>query len=344
LAPSILFLEVVLAQPPKFAYGGQAVIEGVLIRGRTNFSLAVRRSDGGIAIYQEALSRVYTGRLRRWPLLRGVLALAETLTLGVKALHRSAQMALAGSPSSGVESAPGRPGEESGDLSGGALALTLGLSLGLGVLVFFLGPLLVARALDPLVPSALANNLVEGGVRLALLLGYIWGIGHLRDIRRVYAYHGAEHMVVHTQEAGLPLTVDNARHFGTPHPRCGTAFLLAVVLVSIVVFALLGRPSMEWRILSRILLLPVLAGISYEIIRFSGARQQRWLGRVLAYPGLWLQRLTTRQPDDGQLEVAICAMEAAMASDAGHSYQPGFPPRPGLESGRAGGGRGAGGA
>jgi uncharacterized protein YqhQ len=319
--------EVVLADPPRFSYGGQAVIEGVLIRGRTHVGLAVRRRDGAITAHLETLSPIYTGRLRRWPLLRGVVALAETLTLGIKALHRSAQLAMYDHPDAQGEAMPA-----------GALALTLALSLGLGVVVFFLVPLLVARALDPLVPSALASNLIEGAVRLALLLGYIWGIGHMRDIRRVFAYHGAEHMVVHTHEAGLPLTVANARKFGTPHPRCGTAFLLTVVLVSIVVFALLGRPPIEWRILSRILLLPVIAAISYEIIRFSGAHQQGALGQALAYPGLLLQRLTTRQPDDAQVEVAICAMQAAMAADAGQSYQPSFPARPEAAAGQAGAG------
>ena len=305
-----------MAGPPKFAYGGQAVIEGVLIRGRANFSLAVRRRDGSITAHQESLNPLYTGGLRRWPLLRGMVALVETLTLGVKALHRSAQLAMSDGPS-----------DQDAEMPAGALALTLAVSLGLGVVVFFLVPLLVARALDPLVPSALVSNLIEGAVRLVMLLGYVWGIGHLRDIRRVFAYHGAEHMVVHAQEAGLPLTVANARNFPTPHPRCGTAFLLAVVLVSIVVFALLGRPDIQWRILSRILLLPVIAGISYEMIRFSGAHQRGLLGWALAYPGLLLQRLTTRQPDDGQVEVAICAMQAAMAADAGQQYQPAFPAR-----------------
>ncbi|MSQ05732.1 MAG: DUF1385 domain-containing protein [Dehalococcoidia bacterium] len=312
-----------MAQLPKFAYGGQAVIEGVLIRGRTNFSLAVRRRDGSITACQETLNPLYTGRVRRWPLLRGTLALAETLTLGIKALHRSAQLAMTDAPSDQNQ------GESPQDeMSSAALAVTLAVSLVLGIAIFFLVPLLVARALDSFVPSDLASNLIEGAVRLVMLLGYIWGIGHIRDIRRVFAYHGAEHMVVHTQEAGLPLTVANARNFPTPHPRCGTAFLLAVVLVSIVVFSLVGRPSIEWRILSRILLLPVIAGISYEIIRFSGAHQSGWLGIALAYPGLLLQRLTTRQPDDGQVEVAICAMQSAIAADVGQPYQPSFPARP----------------
>ncbi|MBM3941778.1 MAG: DUF1385 domain-containing protein [SAR202 cluster bacterium] len=301
-----------MAQPRKFFYGGQAVIEGVLIRGQRSSSLAVRRKDGTISVHQEPLSALYSGRLRNVPMVRGVLTLVETLVLGAKALHRSTQMAMHDHPS-----------VQGQEMSSTALAATMTLPIGLGVVIFFLLPLLIARALDPLVSSPLVSNLVEGLIRLLLLLGYIWGIGRAKDIRRVFAYHGAEHMVVHTHEAGLPLTVANARRFGTPHPRCGTAFLLAVVLVSIIIFALLGRPPIEWRILSRILLLPVIAALSYEIIRFSGGHPGAWMGRVLAYPGLLMQQLTTRKPEDDQIEVAIHAMQAALAADAGREYQPG---------------------
>ena len=156
-------------------------------------------------------------------------------------------------------------------------------------------------------------------IRLAFLLGYIILIGRLKDVKRVFAYHGAEHMTVHAHEAGLPLTVTNVRKFDTPHPRCGTAFLLTVVVVSVVVFALLLGPPLEWRIASRILLLPVIAAVSYEIIRFSGAHQNTWYGKMISKPGLWLQKLTTRQPDDAQIEVAIRAMETAIAADAGET-------------------------
>ena len=155
---------------------------------------------------------------------------------------------------------------------------------------------------------------------MVLLVGYIWGIGHMRDIRRVFAYHGAEHMTVHAHEAGLPLNVENVRRFDTPHPRCGTAFLLTVMLVSIVVFALLMGPSWEVRIASRIVLLPVIAAISYEIIRFTGAHQDWKISQLIARPGLLLQRLTTRQPDDDQIEVAIYAVETAIAADEGREY------------------------
>ena len=211
-------------------------------------------------------------------------------------------------------------GGEDEEVPGWVLGVTLLVSLVLGIGIFFVLPLLIVHLLDPSIPSDLVSNLVEGGLRLALLIGYIKAIGMLGEIKRVFAYHGAEHMAVHTYEAGLSLVVDNVRKFPTPHPRCGTAFLLTVVLVSILVFAFLQRPPIEWRIVSRILLVPVIAGISYEVIRFSGAHQNSAFGHFMAVPGLLLQRLTTRQPDDSQIEVAICAMETAMAADEGREY------------------------
>lgn len=298
-----------MAEQPRFTYGGQAVIEGVMIRGRNYFSLAVRRQDGNISHTHEPLNSIFNGKIRKVPLLRGVLTLIETLVLGVKALHQSANMAMADEQAQSGEEMPGW-----------AIGVTLAVSLTLGIGIFFVLPLLIVRVLDPAIQSDLVSNVVEGLLRLAILVGYIGGIGFIKDIKRVFAYHGAEHMAVHTYEAGLPLRVENVRKFGTPHPRCGTAFLLTVVLVSIVVFAFLGRPDFEWRILSRIVLIPVVAGISYEIIRFSGAHQGWPLARALTWPGLLLQRLTTRQPDDQQIEVAITAMESALAADAGQEY------------------------
>jgi len=297
-------------QQPTHMYGGQAVIEGVMIRGRNFFSLAVRREDGTIEQRQEALNPLYNGRLRRWPLVRGFLALLETLILGVKSLQMSANLAVM-DPASTNEKDEGIPAV--------VMATTLAVSLIFGISLFFLLPLGIVWALDSVITSDLLSEIVEGVLRLAILVIYISAISFLPDVRRVFAYHGAEHMTVHAHEAGLPLNVDNVRKFGTPHPRCGTAFLLTVVVVSIVVFALLLGPPLEWRIASRILLLPVIAAISYEIIRFSGAHQNSLIGQLLARPGLWLQKLTTRQPDDQQIEVAIRAMETAIAADEGRA-------------------------
>ncbi|MCH7606722.1 MAG: DUF1385 domain-containing protein [Chloroflexi bacterium] len=287
-----------------------------MIRGRNHFSLAVRRLDGSIERRCEPLNSLYTGRLGRFPLIRGFLALVETLILGIKALHLSANMAV-----------QDQAEDSGGEIPGWMLGATLAFAMVAGIGIFFLLPLMVVWAIESSIPSGLVSELIEGGIRLVLLIGYIWGISFLRDIKRVFAYHGAEHMAVHAYEAGLPLDVANVRKFPTPHPRCGTAFLLTVMLVSIVVFALLMAPSMEWRILSRIVLIPLIAAVSYEIIRFSGRHQNSLIGNILARPGLLLQRLTTRTPDDAQIEVAISAMEGALAADQGRQFSVSFETR-----------------
>ena len=281
-----------------------------MIRGRHFFSLAVRRTDGSIEERRERLNPIYNGRMRRWPLVRGFLALVETLVLGVKSLQISADLAAAEPKASGE-------GEQEG-ISGLVMGATLAISLLFGIGLFFLLPIGVVRLLEPILGSGLASEIVEGAIRLAILVGYVSVISLMPDIRRVYAYHGAEHMTVHAHEAGLPLNVANVRRFGTPHPRCGTAFLLTVVVVSVAVFVAFSLLDLSWwwRIASRILLLPAIAAVSYEIIRFSGQHPNSLIGQGLAAPGLWLQRLTTRQPDDAQIEVAIRAMETAVAADA----------------------------
>ena len=289
----------------QFFYGGQAVIEGVMIRGRRCFSLAVRRLNGDVETVSEPLSQMYTGRLRRVVFLRGILVLIETLALGIKALNRSATIAMEDQTGSKEDVPPWLMG------------VVLAVSFILGIGIFFLMPLFVTRSFDDAISSDILSNVIEGLIRLAALVFYIGAIGLLKDIRRVFAYHGAEHMAVHTHEAGLPLEVANVRRFPTAHPRCGTAFLLTVMVVAIIVFAFFGRPPLEWRILSRILLIPAIAGISYEIIRFSGAHHGNPLTRLITYPGMLLQSLTTRAPDDAQIEVAIHAMNTALAADEG---------------------------
>ena len=298
-----------MANQPAHLYGGQAVIEGVMIRGREWYSLAVRRPDGQIESRQERLNPLYNGPLRRWPLARGVLTLLETLILGIKALQISADLAAA---------EPGKAKPDGQNIPGWMLASTLAFSLLFGIGLFFLLPIGIVRLLEPLIGSGLISETVEGALRLAILVGYIAAIGMMPDIRRVYAYHGAEHMTVHAHEAGLPLNVANVRQFGTPHPRCGTAFLLTVVVVSVGVFIAFSLLDLSWwwRIASRILLLPAIAALSYELIRYSGRRQTAPIGKLIAAPGLWLQRLTTRPPDDAQIEVAIQAMQTALTADA----------------------------
>ena len=292
----------------QFYYGGQAVIEGVLIRGRESVSLAVRCPNGSIWSDSLSLGTLYKGRLRRIPLVRGVIVLVETLLVGIRALNRSAEIAMADPDATDIP--------EPGKADRVALVGSLGLALLIGVGVFFLLPLFGARSLDFIIPSALASNVLEGVIRLALLVGYIWAIGHMQDIKRVFAYHGAEHMTIHAYENGVELVPEQIARFPTAHPRCGTAFLLTVVVVSILVFAMLGRPSLEVAVVSRLALVPVIASISYELLRLGAAHNRSVLGRLMVMPGLALQRLTTRIPDDEQIEVAVTAMKNALAADA----------------------------
>ena len=300
------------AESPRPLYGGQAVIEGVMIRGVRHYSLAVRRPDGDIFCTTEPVSSRFSGNVRRVPFLRGVLILAETLWLGMKSLQRSALIAAEESPEEGKSGG--------GDtVSNVTMGVTMLIAVALGIGIFLVLPLLAVRLIEPFIGSLLVSNLIEGVIRLVILVGYVAGISLMRDIRRVYAYHGAEHMAVHTYEAGQALTVDNVRQHPTPHPRCGTAFLITVAIVSVAAFAILDAvlySGLGWRILSRIVPIPVVAAVSYEIIRFAGAHRTAWFGRILSAPGLWLQQITTRQPDADQIEVAIAAMEAAVAADA----------------------------
>ena len=285
-----------------------------MIRGVRHYSLAVRKPDGDIFCATEPVNSRFSGRMRRIPLLRGVLILAETLWLGMKSLQRSAVIA-AEEPAEA-----GKGQSDGGDtVSNWTMGLTMVIALAIGIGIFLVLPLLAVRLIEPFIGSLLVSNLIEGVIRLVILVAYVAGISLMRDIRRVYAYHGAEHMAVHTYEAGQALTVDNVRRHPTPHPRCGTAFLITVAIVSVVAFAILDAllgAELYWRVLSRIVPIPVVAAVSYEIIRFAGAHREAWFGKILSAPGLWLQLITTRQPDADQIEVAIAAMEAAVAADS----------------------------
>ena len=282
-------------------YGGQAVIEGVMIRGQRNIAVAVRRPDGSIAVKRQPLTPIFTGPLRRIPLIRGVIAMAETLTLGMRALSYSANVAAEAE------------GEE---ISAGSMAGMMAVSLTIAIGLFFLVPVLASDRLEGLLGSSLMANVAEGVIRLGLFLGYILLIGRMNDIRRVFMYHGAEHMTVHAQERGDPLNVAYIRRYPTAHPRCGTAFLLVVMVVAIVAFIFVGREPFWWLIASRILLVPLIAAVSYEVIRFSGRHADNPLVALITAPSLALQSLTTRQPDDDQIEIAIAAMQQAQAADA----------------------------
>ena len=286
----------------KPTYGGQAVIEGVMIRGQNHISVAVRRPDGTIAIQMQPLSPLFTGRLRKLPLVRGVIVLIETLILGMKALSFSANV--------GMEA----EGEE---LSKGAMAGMIAFSLLFAVGLFFLVPVFASKALEGVLGSDLASNIAEGAIRLGLFFAYIVLIGRMSEIRRVFMYHGAEHMTVHAQERGDPLEIEAVRKYPTAHPRCGTAFLLVVMVVSILAFIFVGREPFWWLITSRVVLIPFIAAVSYEMIRFSGFHSANPLVKLITGPSLALQALTTRQPDDDQIEIAIAAMQHTLDADQG---------------------------
>jgi uncharacterized protein YqhQ len=295
-----------------FHYGGQAVIDGVMIRGKEGVAISVRQTNGELNIVRQPLASIYKGRLREMPLVRGIIALVETLVLGTQSLLHSAQVAVA---------------EERGEKIPTALLWgTLAVSLALGVALFFMVPLFATRYLiDPYIDSALLSNVFEGLIRIGIFIAYLKLISLIPDIKRVFAYHGAEHKVVNAYEAGVPLEVESVKNYSTAHARCGTAFLFIVLIVAIFVFALVGQPTLWIRILSRIALIPVIAVISYEIMKFGAAHIDNKIVRVLLAPGLMLQAITTREPDDSQLEAAISALneviEIDRAADSSSSTQ-----------------------
>jgi uncharacterized protein YqhQ len=276
------------------SYGGQAVIEGVMMRGQKAFAIAMRAPDGNIVVHQENLAAVYRSRITKMPFLRGVILLWDALGLGMRALTVSANT---------------QTGEEE-KLEGPALYLTLAVSMAIGIGVFFLLPAGVGGLAEKYLGwSPFLNNLLEGLLRLALLIGYIWAIGFMPDVRRLFAYHGAEHKTINAYEAGAELTPENVAKYSLQHARCGTAFLLTLVLISILVFTFIGPLPMFWRLASRVLLIPVLAGIAVEYIRWTANHLDSPIVQMLIKPNLALQSLTTREPDRSMLEVAIASFK-----------------------------------
>jgi uncharacterized protein YqhQ len=275
-------------------YGGQAVIEGVMMRGRKNMVTAVRRPGGGLVFDTQPLSSIYTGKWRKMPLVRGIIVLIEALVLGIKTLMFSANVSLE---------------EEKEQISGVLLWTILLVSMAFAVAVFFVTPLFLTNLLNSFIPSSLVFNLIEGFIRLAIFIIYLKLISLAPDIKRVFAYHGAEHKAVNTFEAGDPLELEYAHKYSTAHVRCGTSFLFAVMVIAILVFSLIGRPNIAVMALSRVVLVPLIAAIGYEFTYFSARHVKNGFIRTILAPGLWLQTLTTRQPDDRQLEVALSALK-----------------------------------
>jgi uncharacterized protein YqhQ len=276
-------------------YGGQALFEGVMMRGRRVCAIAVRAPDQSILIENQILGKIYRSWLARIPFLRGLLILGDALWLGMRGLTFSVNVQV----------------DEDEKIEGASMGITLLFSLALGIVFFILLPAGIAYLFEiGLGWSGITISIVEGLVRLLLLVGYIWATGFVPDIRRVYAYHGAEHKTINAFEAGAPLEPESVARYSCEHTRCGTAFLLTVVFISILLFSLLGPMSILLRLATRILLVPILAMLSYEYIRFTSKFRSSLLIKALIAPNLALQRLTTREPDHSMLEVAIAAFEA----------------------------------
>lgn len=282
-------------------YGGQAVIEGVMMRGPLESAIAVRLPNGEIEVSRVLLNTWAKKPIFKLPLIRGFVALVDSLIVGTRALTFSANRSM-GEEESGEE------------LSFWDMVLTIGLAFGLGLLLFVGLPTGAAHLLRGQVTGVVWQNLLEGAIRLVVFFVYIVIISRLKDIQRVFQYHGAEHKAIFNYESGKELTVENARQFPRLHPRCGTSFLLIVVVVSIFVFAFVGLHPLWWRLLSRMLLMPFVAGIAYEILKFSSRNLESPFVRWLIVPGLLLQKLTTREPDDAQLEVALAALKGVLDS------------------------------
>lgn len=297
----------------KFSYGGQAVIEGVLMRGAHNAAIAVRNPEGQIVVHEQPLNAtLYRGRIARTPFVRGVVGLWDALGLGTRALMWAADVALGE--------------DEDVNFNGPIGWLTIAFSLAVGVGLFFLLPTAGASWIGnllgltpdgsaPVGMAAFLVNLIEGVIQLVILIGYIWAIGRIPDVKRLFGYHGAEHKTINAYEAGAELTPEIVAKYPIEHPRCGTAFLLTVVFVSVFVFSLLGRPPFLLLILSRLVFIPVIAGIAYELLRFTARNINNPLVRIIVKPNLALQHLTTRQPDLHMIEVAIVSFNHVLASE-----------------------------
>jgi uncharacterized protein YqhQ len=289
----------------RITYGGQAVLEGVMMRSPSSWAVAVRTPEGDITeVVREIASPMRRRKIWRLPVIRGVIALGESLAIGFRALAISANVA---------SQERDEHGEIQTQISRGQLIFSFAIAIGFALMLFKVGPALLTSWLP--IDSTGVFVVVEGVIRVTVFIAYILLISLLPDLRRVFQYHGAEHKTINALEAGAELTPQNVQRFSLIHPRCGTAFLLWVMVIAIFVFALVGQPAWYWLITSRVLLLPVIAGIAYEVIRYAGMHQSNRLLMTLLAPGLWLQRLTTREPTDDQVEVSIRALERVLEKE-----------------------------
>ncbi len=290
-----------MAAKKKYHYGGQAVIEGVMIRGRSALVTAVRRPSGDIVVDVKPVPSISRSRIRRMPLLRGVVVLIEAMVLGIKSLMYSANIAME---------------EEQEEIPTKAIWGMLASAAVLVVALFFLAPLFLTRLVNVYFDTnSLTFHIVEGVIRLGIFIGYLRVVSLMPDIKRVFMYHGAEHKTVNAYEAGVPMEVAAIKVHSTAHVRCGTSFLFLVLVVAIIVFTFVGRQVLWLMILYRVVLIPVIMALGYEVIYFGARHTRNWLMKIVLAPGLWLQSLTTGEPDDRQLQVAIAAMNKAVEVD-----------------------------
>jgi uncharacterized protein YqhQ len=289
-----------MADKKQHNYGGQAVIEGVMIRGRESVVTAIRRPGGEIAVDARPLPAITTGWMRRAPLIRGVVVLIEAMVLGIRSLIFSANVAME---------------EEEEEIPSKAIWGMIAVAAVLVVLLFFITPLFLTKLLNTYIPNSLVFHIIEGIIRLAIFIGYLKLISLMPDLKRVFAYHGAEHKTVNAYEAGVPMEVEAIKAYSRAHVRCGTSFLFLVLIIAIIVFAFIGRDILWLMIVSRIVLIPVIMALGYEVIYFGAKHTNNWLMKIVLAPGLFMQSLTTAEPDDRQIEVAIASMNKAVEID-----------------------------
>jgi len=284
----------------KLNVGGQAVLEGVMMRSRRFWAVAVRKPDGtiGCGVFKE-ISITNRKKALGWPFIRGIVMLVENLSLGFKALSYSVNEST---------------GEEV-KISKSQMSISVAIAVLFTVGVFFVLPTVIGRAFSNLIPSSILYNFLEGLIRIAFLVGYIALISFMKDIKRLFQYHGAEHKTIQAYESGEELIPENVKKYSRLHLRCGTSFLLIVMVVALIVYALLGKPPLYLRLIERVVLMPVIAGISYELIRLAGKFSRYKIIKILFYPGLLLQKITTREPDEKQLEVAIVSLQKILESE-----------------------------
>jgi uncharacterized protein YqhQ len=293
------------------SYGGQAVIEGVMMRSPSSWAVAVRTPEGDITEVIRAIeSPMKRRRIWRLPIVRGIIALGESLAIGFKALAISANV---------MTQERDESGEIKTQIGRAQLIFSFAIAIGFALMLFKVGPALLTSWLP--IDSTGVFVIVEGVIRVTVFIVYIALVSLLPDLRRVFQYHGAEHKTINALEAGAELTPTSVQKYSLIHPRCGTAFLLWVMVIAIFVFAFVGRPALHWLILSRILLLPVIAGLAYEVIRFAGKHQNNRVLMTLLAPGLWLQRLTTREPTLDQIEVSIQALRRVLEREQAETPQ-----------------------